>query len=104
MKQLLDYSNLTEDQKDVVYEIADILSTSGNDLLATFIMQKFFIEPKEEYAWDRELWDHLEKTYNIVGVKQGVSEENGIEYPIFSVTADVRVFETMWKDLKREDS
>ena len=98
IEEQLDYSDLNPAQIQVVKEIAKIIEESGNPILSELILQKFFVVPKKQYDYDKSFFKYLEEKYRILPVQHGVSTEGDIEYPLFNITADIRIIEKIWND------
>ena len=97
MKQLFNYGDLKKEHKDAASEIADLARQLGQDNLAEVIAHKFqLVEPnkfKIEDSIFAQSCDRAGFKYWIMG---WVSEGDGpdaVQYPIVSITEDVRKYD-----------
>jgi hypothetical protein len=90
--------NLKNEHREIVKDIVDYLSENGNELLALLISKRYKLEPIEKYDISNSIViDFCDKS-NIPYSIQGYVTENNIDYPLITITGDIRKFEKSLKD------
>jgi hypothetical protein len=97
VKLPFNFDEVNEDHKDAVKEISKILKSLNQNILAEMIEQKFKLVKKPKY--EKEESEFIQKAieFGFNPTEQGITEDNGIEYPIVNIMADVREWNKFWE-------
>ena len=90
--------NLKDEHREIIKDIVDYLSENGNELLAILIGKRYKLEPTQKYdIKDTITVDFCNKS-NMPYSIQGYVNENNIDYPLVTISGDIRKFEKSFKD------
>jgi hypothetical protein len=104
VKQTFDYGSITDQHKEAVEEVANLARQMGNHTFAEFINHKFnVVEPKRFNVDDSEFY-RLCKENGINMFLQGYHQDgigpDQIEYPVVSITEDIRTMDAFVAKIK----
>jgi len=106
MKPVFDYGSLNDDHKKAAEEIVFILRTIGQDFIAESISQRFkLVEPKKFNLEDSKFFQSCREAgiyINIQGFLVDHSDPEKTEYPIISLSEDVRNFDRLYETIKNQ--
>jgi hypothetical protein len=101
-EELFDYGNITSTHKKLLFEVIELAKQSGNDLFAEFIKHKFqIIEPNRFDLENSKFIESCKKhkfNYNIQGYVVDGLNPDAVQYPIVSITEDIRKLEEFIKN------
>lgn len=99
IKEIFDYSSISDEQKKAIEEVVNILEDNGQDLLAKNIGYKFELKEHTKVPPQSSVFVTLLKEFGLNSVQQGWvmgevdSEGKETHYPIMDVQADIRVLD-----------
>jgi hypothetical protein len=97
MKELFNYDTINESHKEAAEEIFDLLSSSGQPVLAELVKTKFRLLPKNRFDMNNTEFITRCKDSQIFAALQGWITEDGVDYPVVSITEDIRKLEEFIK-------
>lgn len=97
VKLPFNFDEINDDHKEAIKEVSKILKSFNQDMMAEIIEQKFNLIKKPKF--DKENSEFIQKAidFGFNPTEQGIVEENGVEYPIVNIMADIRQWEKFWK-------
>ena len=101
-----DYENLSQEQKEAVDEVFRVLSEKYSTLDLTPLRIKFKFEEKKYYDLEDSDFAKRCKDNKIVVETQGWKKEGlseaAIHYPLVTLSGDIRQFEELFNNYKKE--
>jgi hypothetical protein len=105
VKQTFDYGSINEKQKETVEEVANLARQMGHHMFAEFLIHKFdVVEPKRFNVEDSkfcQLCKENDIRINLQGHVQEGLDANAIQYPVVSITEDVRKLDVFLENFKK---
>jgi len=95
MQHPFDYNNVNDSQKEAIKEVCDILCERGHDKLSDELKIKFSIVERKKYDIGQSKFIKKCRSIGLNPAYQGFIIENNVEYPLFAVSGDVRVLDTL---------
>ena len=99
VKEIFDYSSISDEQKKAIEEVVSILENNGQDILAKNIGYKFELKEHTKVPPQSSVFVTLMKEFGLNANQQGwimgEIDETGKEthYPIMDIQADIRVLD-----------
>ena len=95
MDYMFDYSEVTEDDEDVIKEIIRLAREQGNDDFADELGVKFGLVELPEYDASNSSFIKALEDANYAWNTQGYSTEGGVRYPVMGVMGEIRQLNTI---------
>lgn len=99
IKEIFDYSSISDEQKKAIEEVVSILEDNGQDILAKNIGYKFQLKEHTKVPPESSVFVTLMKEFGLNSHQQGWvmgeidSEGKETHYPIMDIQADIRVLD-----------
>ena len=99
IKEIFDYSSISDEQKKAIEEVVSILENNGQDILAKNIGYKFELKEHTKVPPQSSVFVTLMKEFGLNSIQQGwvlgEIDDEGKEthYPIMDMQADIRVLD-----------
>lgn len=99
IKEIFDYSSISDEQKKAIEEVVSILEDNGQDILAKNIGYKFQLKEHIKVPPESSVFVTLMKEFGLNSNQQGWvmgevdSEGKETHYPIMDIQADIRVLD-----------
>ena len=95
MNENFDYTRITEEHKQAIKEVCRVCEEKGYQDLVQHFTATFELEPRERYDVNQNKFFQKCKEKDIHLNYQGYLIENGVEYPMFGLTGDLRHLEKL---------
>jgi hypothetical protein len=104
IKQTFDYGSIKTEHKEAVEEVVDLARNMGNHVFAEFLLHRFQIEEQKRFELKDSKFFQLCRE-NSIGVNiQGHTQEgigpDSVQYPVISITEDVRKLDAFVEKIK----
>lgn len=106
MNPNFNYGDITDEHKQAAKEIADLMEGMNQPMMAELIRERFQITPIPKYDFLQHPFVKACEKANLFCAVQGhVKDGSGkIEYPVISISDDVRKFEDLFQIIVNEYS
>lgn len=101
VEPFFDYGSVTDEHRVVANACAVICEECGVPDLAKIIKQRFNIEEPPTYDLFESPFYKAAKEHNISVTAGGFVMEDGMKYPYCNVSADIRILEKFYENLKK---
>jgi hypothetical protein len=99
-KRLFDYGSITEEHKKVIEEVIYLYKESKIENFDEFLKSKFQVELPPRFPIQDSLFVKFCKEHQFRCAIMGYAvDDEGVEYPVISITEDVRKLDNFVKDI-----